>query len=486
MSLGGNARTHRAETPPDTVAEAVPTPDTAPRSARNGLRALLLRLHFHAGVFVAPFLVIAALSGLLYVFTPQLDEMVYDDVVHVPDAATSLPLAEQVRAGTAARPDDTLMAVRPGTAGTDATQVIFEAPDLPPSYRRTAFVDPHTGDVTGVLETYGSGQALPIRAWVDNLHRGLHLGDAGRLYSELAASWLWVVAAGGAVLWISKRRRRSLLRPEPGATGRRKVLSRHGATGLWIALGLVFLSATGLTWSQYAGANIGDVRAALSWETPAVSAELPASAGSAAPGDAGVDDGAPAGTGADVGWDRVVRTARDHGLGGDIEVLPPDGAGAAYVVQQTGRQWPSQQDSVAIDPANARVVETLRFEDYPLIAKLARWGIDAHMGLLFGWVNQIVLVALGLGLLGVIFWGYRMWWLRRPRRGTRGGFGRPPARGAWRRVPGTVLTPLIVVVALIGYFVPLLGVSLLGFLAWDALLGWRARRSGGARRRTAS
>ncbi|OQO93935.1 peptidase [Saccharomonospora piscinae] len=456
MSVDDTSDTrHDARTEPD------PPTRSGPPGTWSGLRPLLLRLHFYAGVFVAPFLVVAALSGLLYVFTPQLDEAVYHDIVHVPDQSTSVPLAEQVDAGMAARPGDDLLAVRPAPTGTDATQVIFEAPDLPASYRRTAFVDPHTAEVTGVLETYGSGQALPIRAWVDNLHRGLHLGDAGRLYSELAASWLWVVALGGVVLWLSKRRRRTLLRPEPGATGRRRVLTWHGATGLWVAVGLVFLSATGLTWSQHAGANITDVRSALSWETPAVSTALPESAM----------------PGPDVGLDRVVAVARDHGVVGEIEVVGPAMPGEAYVVQQVGRQWPSQQDSVAIDPATAQVVETLRFEDYPLMAKLARWGIDAHMGLLFGWVNQLVLVALGTGLLSVIFWGYRMWWLRRPRRDGASAFGRPPERGAWRRVPGTVLAPLVVLLAFVAYFVPLLGVSLLAFWAWDALLGWRARRS---------
>ncbi len=29
----------------------------------------------------------------------------------------------------------------------------------------------------------------------------LLLGDSGRLYSELAASWMWVAALGGIALW---------------------------------------------------------------------------------------------------------------------------------------------------------------------------------------------------------------------------------------------------------------------------------------------
>lgn len=435
----------------------------------SALRPLVLRLHFCAGVLIAPFLVVAATTGLLYVYTPQLEQIVYDRELHVPAAPTSHPLADQVAAGMAARPGDSLMMVRPAPTQTETTQVVFNAPDLPESYRRTVFVDPHTTEVRGVLETYGSGQALPLRGWVDNLHRGLHLGDAGRLYTELAASWLWVVVLGGVALWIGRRRSsaRSLVVPEFGSRGRRRILSWHASVGLCAAVGLLFLSATGLTWSTYAGENVGALREVLSWEEPTVSTEVPA---------------APAGAGAaDVGLDRVHQAALGQGLIGQLEITPPS-EGGAYTVQEAGRTWPTQQDSVAVDPATGAVTETVRFDDYPLMAKLATWGIDAHMGFLFGWVNQLVLTALVLGLLCMIFWGYRMWWLRRPARTGGSRMGRPPQRGAWRNVPGRVLAPIILAAVFVAYFLPLLGASLMVFLIVDIVLGQVARRraAGGA------
>lgn len=54
-----------------------PRPDTSGparpdrhRGAWAALRPLILRLHFYAGVFVAPFILVATVSGLLYVWTP--------------------------------------------------------------------------------------------------------------------------------------------------------------------------------------------------------------------------------------------------------------------------------------------------------------------------------------------------------------------------------------------------------------------------------
>lgn len=435
------------------------------------LRPLILRLHFYAGLLIAPFLVVAASTGLLYVFTPQLEQLVYDRELHVPASPQVMSVDDQLAVARAAQPGASLMSIRPAPTPTDTTQVIFAAPDLPESFRRTVFVDPHTAEVRGILETYGSSQALPLRAWIDNLHRGLHLGDFGRLYSELAASWLWVVALGGLLLWFRRRRaaRKSLVVPETGATGRKRLLSWHGVLGTWTALGLLFLSATGLTWSAYAGANVTALREALSWETPTVSTALTSAEHQGHHG----HGGHAAHTGVDVGPERALRAAEGQGVTGPVELTPPT-SGGAYVVQQVQRHWPTQQDSVAVDPATGQVVETLRFADWPVMAKLARWGVDAHMGLLFGLVNQVVLAALVVALLTAIVLGYRMWWRRRPA----GTFGAPVARGAWRQVPLRVLLPLAAVTLVVAFFLPLLGISLLAFLVLDAALGRRRAARG--------
>lgn len=49
-------------------------PRPGPVGRRPGRwRALLVRLHFYAGVLVAPFLLVAALTGLAYTVAPQVD-----------------------------------------------------------------------------------------------------------------------------------------------------------------------------------------------------------------------------------------------------------------------------------------------------------------------------------------------------------------------------------------------------------------------------
>lgn len=461
MTIDDLARPDTPEAPPERTANTTGT--------WSALRPLVLRLHFYAGVLIAPFLLVAAASGLLYALSFQAEKVVYAHELEVPVGDKVLPLSEQVHAATKVNPNGTVTAVWPSAEDGATTRVLMADPDVEEGKSLAVFVDPYTAEIRGQLPSYGSSGALPLRAWIDELHRDLHLGDLGRNYSELAASWLWVIALGGLLLWLGRRRknRRALFVPERGPKSRRRTLSWHGTVGLWAVAGLVLLSATGLTWSRYAGENIGAVQDQLGGATPAVSATLDGGAGGSSEHeghDMGGHTAAP--KGADVGIDKVVEAARAKGIEGKLSVvLPSEGKG--YVVKETDTQFPVHLDSVAVNPADGTVMDELRFTDYPVLAQLTRFGIDIHMGVTFGLVNQLALAALALALILLIVWGYRMWWLRRP--------GRPVARGTWRKVPPTMMLPLLAATALVGWFVPMLGLSLVAFLVVDLALGLVAR-----------
>jgi uncharacterized iron-regulated membrane protein len=472
---------------PTTSSPVSPPSDPAGRQ-QSGWRGLVLRLHFYAGLLVGPFILVAVVTGLLYVLTPQLESWLYAEQLRVPPTGQQLPLADQIQAAEAGRPGGELVAVRPAPEPGDTTRVLFEDDSLGESERRTVFVDPGTGEVRGSLVSYGTSGVLPLRMTIDQLHRNLLLGEPGRLYSELAASWLWVVALGGLALWVTRWRARraagratvrDLIRPEPRVTGRRRMQSRHGALGVWLLLGALFLSATGLTWSTYAGENVSSLRASLGWSTPSLQTE-PSHEHGADTAAAPTPDRAlfePA------QFDAVLATARAAGIdAGQVEIARPAEAGAAWTVTEVKRSWPTEVDAVAIDGDTGAVVDQVRFADYPLMAKLARWGIDAHMGVLFGVANQLLLVAFGLGMITLIVLGYRMWWRRRPTRG-RGGWqgGRPVPRGQLRRAGRLSSLVAVVLAVAIGWFAPLFGISLLTFLAIDVILGRRTNVRVGAR-----
>ncbi|MCP3426381.1 PepSY domain-containing protein [Rothia sp. AR01] len=474
---------------------------------------MVLRLHFYAGILIGPFILIAAATGALYALSPQIEKAVYHHELYISQTGEHVDIDDQVATAIRYYDDqdraaggagdvaaEQLSAVRPAPAPDETTRVMFIDPEeAEASESHAVFVNPVTNEVQGELTAYGSSGALPLRTWIDQLHRSLNLGDPGRIYSELAASWLWVVALGGLILWIpqltsriragrTKRRalRESVL-PVRGLKGRAKILNWHYATGIWLLIGMGFLSATGLTWSQYAGTNVADLRTALSWETPAASTALgdgeaaPAGehAGHAGHGHAGHDMSSMTGPMVDVsrGYDEAIASAQAAGIDSPrLEITPSPDPAVAWVVKENDRHFPTNVDSAAVDPTTMQVTDYVSFaDDYSLPAKMAEWGIAMHMGLWMGLANQLVLLLLAIGLCAMVIWGYLMWFKRRPT------LARPKApKPGLPRAPWWAWIAVGVPAVILGLFIPLLGIPLAIFVVIDVL--WQLRNRGGQKK----
>jgi uncharacterized iron-regulated membrane protein len=459
--------------PEDTI-----DPSISPPVGRRplGWRPLVVRLHFYAGVLVAPFILVAAITGALYAIAPTLERFVYDDVLFVDPGSEALPLSEQAAAARNAFPQLEMSGLRPPVSPTDSTRINFTDPSLGDDELRAVFVDPYTGRVLGDEITWFG--YLPLSTWLDGLHRHLNLGEPGRVYSELAASWLWVVALGGVYLWIAKarnERRRGragrLLTVDRSAEGRSRTLNWHGATGIWLLAGLLFLSATGITWSTYAGAHVSDLRAALNWERPQLDTAS-----------AHGDHGGAAASSADFGstdYNAIIDAAGRAGVHAPLELTLPTAPGEAVNLTEIDEPYRLTTDAAAVDPSSLAVTNKIHYwSDYSTVAKLADWGIRMHMGFLFGWLNQLLLFGAALALVTVIVRGYRMWWQRRPTRGSGWAVGRPPLRVGVRKVHPAGAVAIAVVGVGVGWFLPLLGISLVGFLVVDAsIAAVKARRA---------
>ena len=453
-------------TPDDELRTTPDDPAVPPRTRLTGLRPLLLRLHFYAGVFVGPFILIVAFTGLLYAVAPQVDQMVYRHELSVDRIGEQrLPLADQLAAVRVAHPEGTVESIRPPVGADETTQVTLAVDDVAPDYARTVFVDPYSGEVRGALTTFG--QWMPLRAWFDELHRTLHLGALGRNYSELAASWLWVISLAGLVLWYFHRRDTEKLRrlaaPDRDKKDRRRTLSWHGAVGVWLIVALLGLSVTGVTWSRYGGQSVNLLQEKLDTTAPSLDTTLVRAAGP--------DASTGGGDHLLFGADTALRTATDVGLSGPMWMYPPSTPEQGWQVSENKRDWPTRYDAISVDPASGAVTDRVDFADWPLPAKLTDWAIGAHMGILFGIPNQILLALTAFGLITIVLRGYRMWWQRRPTRGSAWAFGRPPLRGTLRDLHPAAVVVVVLAAVAVGWFLPLFGISLAAFVLVDLLVG---------------
>ena len=436
------------------------------RSASE-VRSFVARLHFYVGLFVGPFLLVAAVTGLLYVLTPQIEDILYRRTLRTEAAGPSRSLAEQVAAARAVMgPEARLSAVRPAPEPGATTRVMFSEPQLGDSEHRAIFVDPATLAVRGDLTVYGTSGILPFRTTLDYLHRNLLLGEFGRLYSELAASWLWVLALGGVLLWLWRRTGR-LSRHNP-RNARLRTRRWHGLAGVTVSLGLLFLSATGLTWSQWAGGRIDDLRATLGWVTPSVSLVLGEVAPTVPAGHDHHHAEAPAPVAppaAEAQLDAVLAAARAAGIDASMVEIRLPRPGRAWLVREYDRSWPTQVDTVTLDPRDLAVTSRADFETFPIVAKLIRWGIDLHMGIVFGVANQIAVALVAVGLIAAILYGYRVWWQNRPAPGSLPG----TLTQSWLRLSWPVRGVAVLIAAALGWALPVLGGSLVAFVVVDAV-----------------
>ena len=61
-------------------------------------RSLFWRIHFWAALIASPFALVATLTGLLYIFTPQIEAHLYGRLERVAPQGTRLPLDAAVAA----------------------------------------------------------------------------------------------------------------------------------------------------------------------------------------------------------------------------------------------------------------------------------------------------------------------------------------------------------------------------------------------------
>ena len=352
------------------------------------LKKFLARLHISLGIFIGPFIFLAALSGALYAFTFLAENWVYNDILTSKNRGQTQSLEKQLEVGNQIIGKSAeLFAIRPGLENQQTTRILYLDKNLKSSQFRTLFIDPYSLELKADLITYGSSGAMPARMWVDLFHRDLLLGKLGRWYSELAASWMWLSGITGIILFA--------LRKKKEKNHYQQLLNKHIALGLFSFVALVFLSITGLTWSEWAGDNISKIRNQFNWNTPSLITKV-----------------------SNLSFrnyelktfDDVLKVARHSGIDSSfIEIKPPRKEMESWQVAEIKKFYPTQSDAVSIDPSNLEVIDQLKFDDFPVMAKLTRWGIDLHMGTLFGAFNQILVGLLSLSICLLIVTGYMLW-----------------------------------------------------------------------------
>jgi uncharacterized iron-regulated membrane protein len=434
------------------------------------------RWHFYAGLFVIPFLMILAVTGMIMMYIGYFDGRDGEKVtVPVPPGAPALSVSAQAEVALASRPDGKIVEWLKGRADDNVSVFRVKADGV----QTMVAVDPYTGEV---VESWERRQGW--YDFADGIHSDLMLGTTGDRLLEIAAGLAIVLIVTGIYLWWP--RDRSLLRalvPDLSEKGRALWKTLHANVGVYLSVILLLFLISGMAWTGVWGSKLvqawntfpaekwnnvplsDETHASMNHgpvgEVPWAIEQTPMPASGSEAGVVGIAPGVP------VTIDSVAKLADAIGFNARYRVAYPNGATGVWTINQdtmsADAEDPFSDRTVHVDQYTGRVLANVAFADYSLAGKAMAVGIPLHMGLIGLW-NFILNTIVCLSVIFLCVSGVAMWWLRRPKGAALRVFApkTPDDLPHWR---GAMILMLFLSLAF-----PLVGITLLTVLALDYIL----------------
>ncbi|WP_339100619.1 PepSY domain-containing protein [Pseudomonas atacamensis] len=425
---------------------------------------LAWRWHFYAGLFVAPFMVMLALTGIIYLFKPQLDLLMYSSLLEVPVGHHTVPADDLLQRVKAAYPQGQVTQYLPPVNAERSAQFVVKNA----GHELNVFVDPYHGDILGEQDAKQNLQAI-ARA----IHGELMIGTVGDRLIEMAAGWGVVLVVSGLFLWWPRGQAAGILWPRLSSRGRVLWRDLHAVTGFWGATLLLVMLLSGMTWTGFWGkqyAQVWNVFPAAMWDNVPTSdiearslnsatrqtvpwamenTPMPMSGDHAEHMNHGNAHAGPAAP--EVSLQDVQNIASERKVEPGYSITLPTTATGVFTIAVFADD-PRNDATLHIDQYTGKVLADVRFEHYGTVARATEIGVMLHEGKMFGTFNQIVVLLICLMILLSAVSGVVIWWKRRPE----GKFGVPPLR---HDLP-TWKTGVAIMLVLAVVF-PLVGASLL-------------------------
>lgn len=423
------------------------------------------RWHFYAGLFCIPFVIVLSLSGLIYLFKPQIEawnDRHYDNLQLTGDVKSA---SQQVAAALATIPGSSFVSYELPEFDSSSARVVVQSGETP----MRVYVHPES---LQILHTVPENSRL--MRWIFRLHGELLLGDRGSNLVELAACWTIVLLISGLFLWWPRNAKGLGGVLYPRLFNGSGIFWRdiHSVVGMWISFCAIFLLLTGLPWAKFWGDYFKQVRevtgTAVATQDWANSSRQKFGEGDQAGAAEHSEHGGSRrkknvtqATPIDLAvLDVMVANVAPLKLDAPVIVSAPGGRSPKWNAKSNTANR-TRRVTIDLDPKTGAMLNRENFEDRHWVDRAVGFGIAAHEGALFGWFNQLLgaLTTLGLVLLSVS--GAVLWWRRR----DQGVLG----------APKPILNPgvsfgLLSIIVLLGICLPLFAASLVFVLLLEWML----------------
>lgn len=432
------------------------------------------RWHFYAGLYVVPFLIMLAVTGLGMMYISVVDGR---DGEYVQVAVTGDPVAlgEQAKAALAPFGESAKVVEWIGPKAADRATV-FRVSEGETSHM--VAVDPYAGTV---IDSW-----IRRDGWYDllnDIHGTLLIGTTGDRLIEIAAGLTLVLIVTGLYLWWPRSGSGRSFVPDRTATGRDLWKSLHKVIGAYAALVLVVFLVSGLSWAGIWGEKFVQAWStfpAEKWSNVPLSDETHAAMNHGSIKDVpwGLEQTKMPASGSDAGLDAIPQGlpvtletveafGRAIGYEGRFRISFPRGEAGVWTLNQDSMSNDSENPmvdrTVHLDQYTGKILADVGFADYSLPAKGMAVGIAFHEGDMGLW-NIVLNTVFCLSVIFLCVSGLVMWWLRRPKGSALRVFAprAPEDLPHWR---GAMILMLALSLAF-----PLVGLTLLIALALDYLI----------------
>lgn len=435
--------------------------DTSRIKQNTSLYKTAWRWHFYSGIIFMPFLVILSITGSIYLFKPQIEQIIYHDYYEVTPMGEKSSAEKQIDTVKSLYPDATVTSYRPGESSTRSSEVGISNNDE----SLTVYINPYTNKSLGTLnnDTKFMEQILKI-------HGELMIGTTGDRIIELAACWTIVLIITGGYLWLPRKKKGIHGTIIPRFTKEKKILTRdlHVVPAFWITGGMLFLVLTGLPWSGFFGAHFQNIATNTGFGYPPTIwagtaptsttltkdiAEVPWAAENLDIPASKLQGFIP------LSVDSVVSIAASQNIDPSYTIYLPSNTSGVYTLSA----FPAKAEdeiTMHIDQYTGAILTDYRFDNYGFLGKIVALGITLHKGTQFGIINQIINLLICLGILFVVFSGIYLWWRRKPT-GKLTSINSGPIQHTWK---------FLLLIGCLGILFPLVGLSLIIIFLLDFLL----------------
>eukprot|EP00903_Cladosiphon_okamuranus_P000961 g959.t1 len=448
--------------------------DAETASGKSRFYLAAWRWHFYAGIYVVPFLIMLAITGLGMMYIAVFDGRDGEKIT-VTASGDPVSLALQSEAALAGFGSEAKLVEWIGAKSAEGANVfrVNEAGN-----NTMVAVDPYAGTV---IETWNRRDG-----WYDffnDIHGTLLIGTVGDRLIEVAAGLSIVLIVTGLYLWWPRPGSGSSFVPEVRARGRELWKSLHKVIGAYVSLILLVFLLSGLAWAGIWGGKFVQAWStfpAEKWSNVPLSDETHASMNHGAIKDVpwGLEQTLMPASGSDAGLtaipegvavnlDTVAAFGRAIGYEGRFRVSFPSGDTGVWTINQDSMSNDSENPmvdrTVHLDQYTGKILADVGFADYSLAAKGMAVGIAFHEGDMGLW-NIVLNTVFCLSVIFLCVSGLVMWWMRRPKGAALRVFApkSPDDLPHWR---GAMILMLFLSLAF-----PLVGITLLTVLALDYLI----------------